>query len=789
MSDLTGKSDYSVTDRASNTVKDLKVLNGWEGLWDTKITFLSPSSGNCGTSITVSAKLSFYFADFLQWYACVNQTITFTLGSVTVTATTNLLGEAYATITVPDPAATLTASFAGGHLGSDPDEKYKPSSASIIFDNHAVLGTTVNISGDINVCDGETNIIYSVPDVTNATSYVWTASPGATISQGQGTTSIKVTFGSTSGNITFTPSNNCYSGTTNTLSVTVNSKPPQPGLITGSSAVCHGSSQTYSIEPVSGASFYDWNFPPGWNYQVNSSYTATATVGYSAVSGSVTVQAVNAGCYSFTRYFSVDVVDIPARPAIIYGSPTVCQGTSQVYNVTPIPGATSYTWTLPSGWSGTSTSEAITATVGQDGGTISVIANNLCGASIQQTLNVSVMAPPVAPGPISGSTSTCQGSLLNYSITPVPGATSYNWSVPTGWSIDDGQGTNSITVTTGSSGQNGNITVVPNYEWGSCQSSQVIDIYPDISDNCTGYVYNGSKVSGDIRCYSTYSKGYIKFPLSSIPTDAIIRAAVLYITNKEGSVSSDQGNYIKGLGNTDPITASFSTLNASITSGSVYNLSVWGNTGTLSLALNSMAVTHLQNYLSSQGYISFGLIKGASDYNNFYFYGYSSGADAPKLAVIATTSAAGSGSTLPVIVNATLEAPLAEDILTIYNGEMHIGTATPPAGSNVDWYDAATGGNITVAPSGTNVGIYTAWAESVIGTECKSPLRKQVTVTITPKELVITASDLTKTYGQNVTFTGMEFTSNGLINDETIESVTLTSTGAVSTANVVEWAI
>ena len=35
----------------------------------------------------------------------------------------------------------------------------------------------------------------------------------------------------------------------------------------------------------------------------------------------------------------------------------------------------------------------------------------------------------------------------------------YNWTVPTGWSITSGQGTNAVTVTTGATGQNGNITV------------------------------------------------------------------------------------------------------------------------------------------------------------------------------------------------------------------------------------------------------------------------------------------------------------------------------------------
>lgn len=64
-------------------------------------------------------------------------------------------------------------------------------------------------------------------------------------------------------------------------------------------------------------------------------------------------------------------------------------------------------------------------------------------------------------GAISGVTSQCP-SLIGqvYSVSAVTNALNYAWTVPTGWTITDGQGTNSITVTTGTSGQNGNISVI-----------------------------------------------------------------------------------------------------------------------------------------------------------------------------------------------------------------------------------------------------------------------------------------------------------------------------------------
>ena len=56
-------------------------------------------------------------------------------------------------------------------------------------------------------------------------------------------------------------------------------------------------------------------------------------------------------------------------------------------------------------------------------------------------------------------------------------------------------------------------------------------------------------------------------------------------------------------------------------------------------------------------------------------------------------------------------------------------------------------------------------------------------VTVAPKDLTITADNAGKTYGETVAFNGDEFTVNGLINSDGVDLVTLTSAGAVNTAN------
>ena len=57
-------------------------------------------------------------------------------------------------------------------------------------------------------------------------------------------------------------------------------------------------------------------------------------------------------------------------------------------------------------------------------------------------------------------------------------------------------------------------------------------------------------------------------------------------------------------------------------------------------------------------------------------------------------------------------------------------------------------------------------------------------LTIAPAPLTVTANNAAKTYGQTTTFTGSEFTANGIKNGETVGSATLNTAGAAATAGV-----
>lgn len=80
----------------------------------------------------------------------------------------------------------------------------------------------------------------------------------------------------------------------------------------------------------------------------------------------------------------------PLSPSSISGNISVCAGSSVTYSVPSVAGATSYTWTLPGGWTGTSSTNTILVMAGTTPGQIAVVAGNCCGASQPVTLDVSV---------------------------------------------------------------------------------------------------------------------------------------------------------------------------------------------------------------------------------------------------------------------------------------------------------------------------------------------------------------------------------------------------------------
>jgi gliding motility-associated-like protein len=174
-----------------------------------------------------------------------------------------------------------------------------------------------------------------------------------------------------SGNYTVitTSGSGCASEASPATSVTVNPVPAAPVVSAGGATTfCTGGSVVLTSSATTGNQWYkDGAIITG---QTSQTYTANASGSYTVVATSA------AGCASGASAATVVTANpIPAAPAAITGRTLVIRGSSQTYSVTAVAGATSYTWTLPTGWTGTSTTNSINVTAGTANGNITVTAS------------------------------------------------------------------------------------------------------------------------------------------------------------------------------------------------------------------------------------------------------------------------------------------------------------------------------------------------------------------------------------------------------------------------------
>lgn len=245
--------------------------------------------------------------------------------------------------------------------------------------------------------------------------------------------------------------------------------PLQPVAITGRDQVCRfDTDESYSIDAVFGATSYIWNVT-GDATIVSGQGTPTITVDFATESCEISVTAENASGSSTPQTLAVSVFGIPSQPGAIAGSSTVCAYASdEVYSISPLAEATSYTWSVTGGASITNGQGTPTITLDFAAAScaVSVVAENLCGTSPAQSCSVTVVITPAQPGSIAGATGVCVGdSDVIYSISPVPGATFYSWSVPADADLASGQGTCQIGVDFGSS--SGDVSVSASNACGS----------------------------------------------------------------------------------------------------------------------------------------------------------------------------------------------------------------------------------------------------------------------------------------------------------------------------------
>jgi gliding motility-associated-like protein len=290
---------------------------------------------------------------------------------------------------------------------------------------------TPTITGPSPLCAGTIGNIYTTE--AGMTDYVWTVSPGGTITAGgtSADTSVTVTWntaGAQTVTVNYTNSFGCTATAATVYNVTVNPLPVP--TIAGPNSVCIGTTGNIYVTE-SGMSGYVWTLSAGGNTTAGgtSADTSVTITWNTAGAQTVSVNYTNSFGCTATMATVYNVIVNPLPVPTITGPSPVCAGTiGNIYSTES--GMTAYSWTVSAGGTitagGTSTSSTITITwntVGAQTVSVNYTNANGCTANAATVYNITVNPLP-AIYTVTGGGHYCAGSTgvpvgLNNSQTGV----------------------------------------------------------------------------------------------------------------------------------------------------------------------------------------------------------------------------------------------------------------------------------------------------------------------------------------------------------------------------------
>ncbi|MHA8065697.1 hypothetical protein V7S76_03335, partial [Aquirufa sp. ROCK2-A2] len=224
-------------------------------------------------------------------------------------------------------------------------------------------------------------VLITQPNCTTSTGSITVDSPlgtGYTYSLDNGVYSSNTTFSNlAAGNYVVHVQNatQCF----NERTITIN---PQPDLavvptITTVQPTCSMATALITVNTPLASEGYEFSIDGG-PYSSNNQFNVTANTSAHIIS------AIRTTSYCEQSVNSPTIIAqpiTPAQPGTMTGLNQVVPGTTQTYSVRPVTNAVSYQWTLPVSWTPTTvlTGESVTATVGANGGHVSVSAISSAG--------------------------------------------------------------------------------------------------------------------------------------------------------------------------------------------------------------------------------------------------------------------------------------------------------------------------------------------------------------------------------------------------------------------------
>ncbi|HTE33042.1 MAG TPA: T9SS type A sorting domain-containing protein [Chryseolinea sp.] len=284
---------------------------------------------------------------------------------------------------------------------------------------------------------------------------------------------------------------------TNTFSQCVT---PAPATITGPATVCGVQTVTYTASAVTGATGYSWTLPVGFSLvSWDGGRTITIKSPAAFAKAELNISVYSASCSSSPYKHITITGTLPDLSDSMSGPTQVLPGSTNVYGLPSIPGV-SYSWvadggSVVGGW-GTNT---VSVKAGSVNGYVRATLKNACGTGpVAKKFFTTNFNPNCAsPAAITGPTYTlCGNKTVSYTASATPSATSYQWTLPVGFTLVSGQGTQTVTIKSPSTFDSGALQVAA---IGSCGTSPARSLMlhgapADFSAEMTGptQVYSGS---------------------------------------------------------------------------------------------------------------------------------------------------------------------------------------------------------------------------------------------------------------------------------------------------------
>ncbi|MBF4467599.1 T9SS sorting signal type C domain-containing protein [Flavobacterium sp. LC2016-12] len=356
------------------------------------------------------------------------------------------------------------------------------------------FGAVGQISGTTSQCNGNTNQVYTIPEVPGGAVYNWNVPNGNgwSIVSGQNTNSIIANIGAGNGNISVTVSNTCASASssvTRTFAVTVSNNKTATPTISGITSLCSGGNVTLTS---SDQDSYLWS---------TGQTTKSITV---STAGSYTVKTTKSGsCQSDSSAPANVTVGTATAITTQPTAPTAtCAGTgTRTISVVATGTVLSYSWRKGStavsntgaiSGQGTSTL-TFTNPLASDAGNYDVVITGSCNNVTSNPVAVTINSAPAITIQPTAPTATCSGTgTKTISVTATGTNLTYLWKKDGTAIINDGVytglGTATLTLTNPTTANQGNYTV-------------------DISGDCTATPITSNSVVVTVNAASSAPTG------------------------------------------------------------------------------------------------------------------------------------------------------------------------------------------------------------------------------------------------------------------------------------------